>query len=699
MNYDDWNRALAETFFNPNQEQKPVYLHVDDELLQDIALQHGLNQGTGRECFVQAVITRARFSENKTQPFFKFLQWRAWENQLRQDPTTPPPFVGFLGFCVLAAVDMTADEKLNVTSGNYYVRLNKLLRLSGRGQPTGFEEIESAWERLNQWLKDDLQGKFGLPTANNRLYGRHVGYPISQALMRRTDFEELPRFFHWCGPDSGEENVTADYFKQQLQHWANLTTCSFSQQLKHMLVRNQQHVTAIAEMTLAYYRAWDGDLVTIKGERRAEIVVQLIRAGRSFELALHPKAPDDFPEERYGRAFLRRTGDAHWFEPLDAHFLQQWLRGEDLDLQHKQYRLMLPARRIIPLRSDITSDLGGWIACGRVSLGEKHMVLCHQTQQEAVAAYLATYGAGGERLLGSREPVYAQWVCFDNIRINRTSLDDWGELDCLVPLPQAGIRLSGGLKLKQGVWLQGGEPEVIITAESEMPVFLDDQQVATAVLGSTLLDLREYHLVEGTHVIRVGAQGRTIAIAYPGSELLGPQRMQLWGYPLQRQDETQYRPLSLAAVLIPSPETIPTGQLYVAGTHILHSPMDPPPVRQHLLILPYGARRYIILGRQIGDVFEPELPTYLPQWQAEDYLRGYKQIVPFTPQWLITVSHRNNLSLRPLGHPEAPKDSISRPEMAEKWRQWAGKRTLIRRLPQHHQNRWLQYIKVAQGKR
>jgi hypothetical protein len=697
MNYDDWNRALAENFFNSHQADKPVYLHVDGELLQEIAAQHGLSSETARESFVQAVLQRIRFRENKGQPFFKFQQWRVWESQLRRDPFTYPPFVAFLSFCVLAAVDMTSDDSLNISSGNYYVRLNRLLGLSGRGQPRGFDAIEAIWERLNQWLGDDLRGRFGLPTASNSLYGRHVGYPISQALMRRTDLEELPRFFRWCGLEPDEENVTVSYFKQQLQIWASRTTCSFSQYLKSVLVKDEQHVVPIAEMTLAFYRSWDGSVTTSKGERRAEIIVQLIRVGRGFELALHPKAPTDFPDGLYDRVHVQRADDSNWFVPLDDYCLEQWLRGESLNLRNGRYRLALPAQRIIPLRSDITSDLGGWIACNRVSLGEKHLVLCHQTQQETVTAYLAQFGNGGERVLRSRDPIYADWVCFDNVRLNRTVKGEWGELECLVPLHQVGIRLSGGLKLKRGVWLHGGEPEVIVTADTETPIYLDGDQVTMTVSGAAMLDLREYNLAEGIHIIRVGTVERSLAIAYPGSDLLGQHRLQVWGYPFRREGDVQYRPLSLSAMPVPVSEQIPSGQLYIAGTHILHSLADPPPPRQHLLILPYGAQRYIILGRYIGDLHEPHLPTHLPQWQAEDYLQGYKQAVPFTPQWLITISHRKNLTLRALGQPQAAVLEISAPELTEEWRHWASKRNLLRRLPKHHQGQWLQYNQVARG--
>ncbi len=591
---------------------------------------------------------------------------------------------------------MTADDTLNVTGSNYYVRLNKLLGKSGRGRPKGFEEIDRVWERLNQWLRDDLQGEFGLPTANNELYGRHVGYPISQAIMRRTDVEELPDFFRWCGLEPGEEDVDANYLQQQLQIWVARTTCSFSGQIRHVFERRrQQHIEQIAAIALAHYQTWDGSTTTRRGGRTAEIIIQLNRTGRSFELAFHPKAPPDFPEGQYGTVQLRRSDDPDWFEPLNKRFVQQWLSGNAIDLQRDGYRVYLGARRIVPLRSDVTSDLGGWITCNRVSLGERHLLLCHRAIKSRVEVYLQQYAESGWRIIGSRDPIYADWVCFSNVRITRYAQSDQEELDCLVPVHRVGIRLSGGLKLKQGVWLQGGEPEAVVSAEQEVPVYLDDVEIATAVSGSVIVNLQHLNLTEGTHTIRVGSQQRTLAISRSGNNLLGQHRMKLWGYPFRRVDVTQFQPLSLTAEAIPSIEKIPSGQLYIAGTHIIHSPADLPPPRQHLLILPYGARDYIILGRHIGELLKPQLPTYLPEWKADNYLQGYKQIVPFDPQWVIRVSHRGNFILRPIGRPKEAVPTVSCAELADEWRKWARKRNLKRKLSKRHHARWLQYCQIA----
>lgn len=703
MNYDDWNRAISAKFFNVQQAHKPVYLFVDDQCLQEIALEHALSPEAAREDFIQAVKTWIRFKDNKSQPFFKFFQWRFWETKLKAAPSTPPPFIGLLSLCVLAATEMNVDDSLEVTSSNYYVRLNELLCLTRRGQPPGFDEFEKIWERLHEWLREDLQGKFGLPTATNTFYGRHVGYPISQALMRRTDIDELPDFYHWCGLQPDEENIDSIFFKQQLKIWASRTTCSFSKQLKLVFDANREvHVQAVAEMTSSNYQNWDGSkTIRRDGTRTAEIVLQLFQPNRrSFELALHPRAPLDFPEGVYGSETLVREGRSEWFQPLGECYLAQWLTRRPIELQNGRYQFKLTNTRLVPLRQDMNSELGGWLACGRITLGEKHLLLCHQSMQGAVETYLQQNADSGWATLYSRNAIYTNWICFTNVRITKVSHVIQEEMDCLIPTTQTGIRLSGGLTLKRGVWLKGGEPEAIISTEPTLPLLLNGREVATAVSGTQVIDLRTYNLAEGNHTLQIGERKATFAISNPGNNLLATDRLPRWGYAFARTDDTSFKPLSLTLSELPTLEDISSGTIIISGTNILHSPKDPPPARIYSVILPYGARQYVVLGRSPGEIIEPELPTALPEWRAGDYLQGYKVQVPFSPQWLITISHRKNVTLRPFGQPEKAKSNIESPENVEAWVQWVSKRNLSRAMSAKHRRWgkiWLHYSEVARS--
>ena len=84
---------------------------------------------------------------------------------------------------------------------NFYGRLAELMDLEGtalnrvqnayRKSVDGLPVSALLWESLNDWL-EMLEGNRGLPTAF-ALGHEHIGFPLSQALVRQTDREEIQR--------------------------------------------------------------------------------------------------------------------------------------------------------------------------------------------------------------------------------------------------------------------------------------------------------------------------------------------------------------------------------------------------------------------------------------------------------------------------------------------------------------------------
>ncbi len=159
--YKDWNKAISEYFYNPRFVDKPVYLQLDHDTLTQIGCQLGLDSNQARTSFTQAVRSWLRRDGSQKDQFNNFFRnARNWILKIHHLPQTPPPFLAFLGLCVLAASEMSADDE--VSSANYYVPLNELLGYGRkRNQPKGFDQIEELWGKLQWWLDDVLKGKFG----------------------------------------------------------------------------------------------------------------------------------------------------------------------------------------------------------------------------------------------------------------------------------------------------------------------------------------------------------------------------------------------------------------------------------------------------------------------------------------------------------------------------------------------------------
>ncbi|MCZ7666539.1 MAG: hypothetical protein M5U34_04570 [Chloroflexi bacterium] len=423
--YDQWNLALAKHFYNESQAGKPVYLQVDDEMLRCVAPKIGIPQNDGRTAFVAAVRYRSRLNDD---PFFRFFRYGYWDRtELKADPTTPPPFIAFLGLCVLAAFDMASDE--NISGANYYVRLQDLL---GVKRPKKFDDVGELWERLNRWLDDDLEQKYGRATASyvNR---RHVGYPISQALLRTADLQKLPDFYLSCGLEPDESWVSPEQFKRELQQAALKTTWPFTNRVKRIFdKKNKDAMNLVAQMVYAEYEGWDGrssEDIRSGIQPIEPMTLHLELNYDDFECTLYPRARSrngrQFPAGAYQYQTSRSVKlqpDPYlldWFAALpDTPFLQHLFNEKTVQLNKgKQYRQQFAPTPIMLFREDQDGELGGHVHySGRPILRESYHLLCHNRLRAQVADYLKQNGQYDE-ILTSDNPIYADWVCFEICRL------------------------------------------------------------------------------------------------------------------------------------------------------------------------------------------------------------------------------------------------------------------------------------------
>ena len=707
--YDEWNLALARYFYNESRVGKPVYLQVDDEVLRGVASEIGIPQADGRTAFVAAVRYRSRLNDD---PFFKFFQWKKWENRLKTDLTTPPPFIAFLGLCVLAAFDMANAE--NVSSANYYVRLEELLNVK---RPKKFDDVGELWERLNRWLDDDLGKKHGRATASyvNR---RHVGYPISQALLRMSDRQKLPDFYLSCGLDPDESWVNPEQFKRELQQTALKTTWPFTNRVKRIFdKKNKDAMILVAQMVYAEYGSWDGrSSADIRsGIQPIEpMTLQLEINYDDFECSLYPRAQSrngrQFPEGIY-QCQLSQPAKLEcdptlldWFAALpDSPFLQHLFAKKSIQLHKgKQYRQQFIPTPIMLFREDQDGELGGHVHySGRPILREPYHLLCHNRLRTQVADYLKQNGEY-DQILPSNNPIYKDWICFRDMQITRRNENVIEELAALIP-KQTGLSLyrKGGLRLGRSKYLSGGEPHVEIVADHdhdhdhETIIYIDDAPYTTFSTETLSLDLKEMGWKHGSHTIRVGENGRshTFHIIPSGAN---QRPFSSLGHHIKHEDP-HYQPQSLQLINIPPFEEYEPHHLYITGAQIKGSADDLSIPIVHPVRIAYGRPRCFILGRRVGDVLETRLPHGYPDWKVKQlgWSNGIYVTVRFKPQWIIRIKG-NQRTLTAVNIPEPPiiPDNITGDK--DKWVQWARKKY---RKHKQHKEIWDNYRQVAEGLR
>jgi hypothetical protein len=676
--YEKWNKVLSGFFFPAEASHQPVYLQVDKDSLGELGPPAGVAPEQAEASFVRAV--RSKVSVGGANPFVKFLWMDSWRKRVRVDPAAPPPFVGLLGLCVFAASKMANDPGAGITGANYYARLNELLGLDHRGMPPSFEKVTALWGELARWLVEDNDGRLGLPTAVPHRAFRHVGFPISQCLLRDSDRKKLPGFFRWEGFAPGQDVGPGD-LAPRLKEWVSSGRCTLSRQARKVLTGSEDLVQQAAATVAGELKSWDGALgVDAEGRRQAriEVHVETYRGGRRFGCELYPRAPEGFPDGEYRNGStsvrLERIKGTAWFGFLPAALVAKAL-GNGLNLRTDRFALCFSGSRVIPLEK--SAELGGWISCQRLVSGEEHMILCHASFSGRVEQYLRQSAEEGWALAPATSGLPPSWVCFRGVRIEDIPSGRISEgLDCLVPVWRAGISFSGGLKIGHDAWLAGGEPRVTVTSEKNLAVhvLIDGEAAGSLASGSLTLDLASLGLAPGEHEVSAGPQRRRFRLSRSGYGREPDVAGRHLGHVLGRDGEV-FLPAALGAGEVPEAGKEPEGTLSVVGASVSGAPGNVPDPIREALRLPRAYKRYAILGSRPGEVVEYEPDAEAPYWFLREMgaLDGYFRLpIAFEPQWIVAVGANRKEYLWPTGSARSPGAPTASGDVA-RWVWWARK--------------------------
>ena len=185
--YLEWNDALAAQAVKGVPSGMGIYLSVDDDLLSRVGsdlLGPRDDPSTYRVDFETAL--RKRLQERK---------WRIGLFEFREEPY--PEAVGILAAMVLAAHDMVGqsdDGSGAISANNYFRRFREVVGQANDGVgrppwllPSGIEEV--LWMKWNLWIAE--RGWVVTAERGEHLNDKYIHYPISQALLRKTDGRKI----------------------------------------------------------------------------------------------------------------------------------------------------------------------------------------------------------------------------------------------------------------------------------------------------------------------------------------------------------------------------------------------------------------------------------------------------------------------------------------------------------------------------
>lgn len=483
--YEVWNLAFSHVVFTAEKAGRPVYLDMDEDVLQAVASEAGVDPSQAVDELVAAVRGTLSLTSCGGPVFAEHTRrLSAWRRELKtsrgDEEPKPPPVVALLAVLTLAAEAMCHDSEYAANA--YYPRLRRLLQVEDRQQGHRLEaayrqHAEDLWRGLSDWLSA-AGGRFGLPSAY-ALSHRYVGLPISQALVRAADRQRFVRMFSRFGLPPGAEVSPAD-MERLLDSWICQTPSPVSKNLESLWQRGQarERIGSVAAVELL---SWDGSTDEQDDESGGLVggeVLLFCRLRRfprpQFEIAfvanfktLPPPrslvvlSAEGEPTIDVVPVTGSRVQPNHASELDPASLVEGVLSLGDAGSERRASRR---PRRVVPLRHD--ELVNAYVECERVQLGEDAMLLVKDVPKlhEDVSGALHLIARPGFQEETALPGLPPGWILYTDVQIMASPNAERGtsDLNALVPILSSQLTLAGGLKLPGRVrkWSSLEPPEV-----------------------------------------------------------------------------------------------------------------------------------------------------------------------------------------------------------------------------------------------
>jgi len=458
LDWNDWQECLLEEFrAGPG---RPVFFYADDDVLTQLGGEEGPHS--------LAAAVRASLV-NFGDPYDSIFR-RAVKAKLK-NPEQPPPTLPLLALSVLAATRM--EGTAGVAQNAYYHRLFEVAGVSpgsdlGLSMKRDFDTVAMLWRQFDTWMHTAAGQQFGVSTIrliNNHL--KRIGYPLSQALLRRADRNILTHLWAALGHDTSA-NLPSEDLVQHLRRWMRSRRGLSKQFCDTVEGIADDAIPEFGKALQDAAKGWDGVVLSRSGREMHEAV-----------LAVQPTLTKDWKA-----VWIIGTVNGAVSVPLRAADLldmptvysdggQEWAGISD------------------GLALLTWDSLGGyWASAARMLPGANHALIWHPTLLDAVKNFVGRSCNSGSIKPRKLAPDGVGFI--ENVRF----LTDKEITDSLAAAGLTGIRVAGttsprlslsdGLKvtnaLHNAIYIHGGEPDLAIPPGDEafVPVQLD---------GSTLRDL------------------------------------------------------------------------------------------------------------------------------------------------------------------------------------------------------------------
>jgi hypothetical protein len=281
--------------FSKDQDQRPVYVEIDEQHVEMIAEFLECDSVDVRKKINSIVAERIIATGTSHDRFIgihkNLLFWRT--NAAKT--LTSYPEIPLLLTMTFAAVDMGGEGGHDPNA--YYPRLFEMLKINNSNSTQESYRSFSAylWGSLNFYLDVIQKSSLGVGTAYSIGAQKHVGFPMSQALVRSGDRRKLPNFFRRNGFAAFSSLIEHD-IEPYIDEWVateDHALGSFRTPSMHFrrLWEQSDARTKIAAIICRELESWDGMVPKVVREdwqlidEDDEILVRLEATKASFPVS------------------------------------------------------------------------------------------------------------------------------------------------------------------------------------------------------------------------------------------------------------------------------------------------------------------------------------------------------------------------------------------------------------------------------
>ncbi|QLY33302.1 hypothetical protein H0264_14625 [Nocardia huaxiensis] len=406
----------------------------------------------------------------------------------------PPPTLPVLVLSVLAASEMRSDAA--GARHSYYIRLAQALLPDGseaeletvrmylrdRG---AFTQVAEMWKQIHSWIGEQGES-FGTSTIPENPEPSRIGYPLSQALIRRSDRAVLTRFFDRMDLTSGVVH-SPDALLDLLKVWTHGRSRGFSDRFLEVL-DDPDIVDYLRPLIYKLAISWDGKVITAEGLRRLEIrlTLDLDRHRAWWVIPAVAQVPGDtLAGKTGGAAFsVSITPDPYssMFEAKGLPPVTPKTITNGLAARGSRCMAEFPPSQFLVLADN--ADAGGWTSVDAIQAYEEHVFLTVWDIQTTVERALKEAADSGWKRMSDQiasEILHGYSIYYGVTFSDHEALESAMRLlpaslaAKLRPGATARPRLINGLplhrKFSRNTYLAGGEPDL------ELPVGADPRDV------------------------------------------------------------------------------------------------------------------------------------------------------------------------------------------------------------------------------